>query len=242
VHSSLGPGFAAYLEHDRVDRERYVTLLRTLSELRGFIAGRYVLDFGASYGLSICALLEVGASKVVGVEPDAERVERGAKILRELEIEGRSSLLHAPKTSSLAFGDEEFDVVIANAVLEHIPQPRREHIKEMWRLVRRGGHLIVNETPNKYLPLDFHTTHLWLIPWMPKEMARRYSTWRRRWQLGRDWESSGWRGIGYFELAGPLSRFADESPRTRWRHRALGRFGLPPQILDPYPTVVLRKL
>jgi SAM-dependent methyltransferase len=229
-------------ELDDTDRERFTVLLSTLADLRSFIEGRRVLDFGASYGLSLCALLETGAGNVVGVEPDKERVERGLRLLAEMGIDARANLIHVADSRRLPFPDGVFDVVLANAVLEHIPPPRAEYIREMWRLVKRGGHLIVNETPNKYLPRDFHTTGLWLVPWMPQRLARQYAVWRGRWTEQRDWNSSGWHGLGYFELTHAISRFADESPRTRRRHHIFRAFGFSPQILDPYPTFVLHRL
>lgn len=229
-------------EQDNTERERYRILLSTLADLRSFIEGQRVLDFGASYGLSICALLETRASYVVGVEPDKERVERGIRLLGEMGIGARANLIYVADSCRLPFLDGIFDVVLANAVLEHIPQPRERYIWEIWRLIKRGGHLIVNETPNKYIPKDFHTTGLWLVPWIPKQMACRYAIWRGRWTEQRVWDSSGWHGLGYFELTRAISHFVDESPRTRRRHRILSALGFSPQILDPYPTFVLRKL
>ena len=58
-----------YLKENPIEYERFLTLRRTLGNLKIFLAGRSVLDFGASYGLSACAYVGVGASRVVGVEP-----------------------------------------------------------------------------------------------------------------------------------------------------------------------------
>jgi SAM-dependent methyltransferase len=44
----------------------------------------------------------------------------------------------------MPFGDDEFDVVVAAEVLEHIPQAAREPaLREMLRVLRPGGRLIV---------------------------------------------------------------------------------------------------
>ncbi len=43
--------------------------------------------FGASNGLSIAVLMELGAVEVFGVEPDADRVKDGKQILQNLESE-----------------------------------------------------------------------------------------------------------------------------------------------------------
>lgn len=236
------PRFGQFLESGGTERGRYDTLRRNLSEYRVLLEGKRVLDFGASYGLSACALMELGAGSVVGVEPDRQRVERGAVIVARMQLHSRIRLLRLEDTSNLPFADGYFGVVLANAVLEHIPQPRAKYIREMWRVLSPGGHLIVSETPNKYLPVDFHTTGgLWLLPWLPRSLARHYAIWRGRWDDRRDWASSGWRGLGYYELTRPLRTFKLLPESSRFRHRVLTALGLPASLFDPYPTWILQK-
>ena len=232
-----------YLKDSPIEYQRFLTLRRTLEGLKPFISGHRVLDFGASYGLSACAYLEAGASNVVGVEPDAERVERGTEIIRELGLSEKVTLRHTPSTDHLPFESSTFDVVFANADLEHIPQPRTTFVKEMGRVLTPGGYLIINETPNKYLPIDFHTTGgLWLLPWLPKRIARRYAILRGRFSEDKDWDHSGWRGIGYYELTRALgSRYRFMPEMSHRRHRILTKLGLPPALLDPYPLLIFCK-
>jgi ubiquinone/menaquinone biosynthesis C-methylase UbiE len=235
--------FVRHMNGDAIERERYRALKQTLRPLRPHFAGKRVLDFGASYGLSACALAELGAASVVGVEPDAQRVTRGCEIIADLRLDARISLHHVADTRRLELPDESVDVVLANAVLEHIPQPRRQHVGEVWRVLRAGGVLIVNETPNKYLPWDFHTTGLPLINWLPKPMARTVAVAAGRFRADQDWDHSGWRGVGYYELVraipGPY-RMTHE--RTRVRHRVFRALGMPASLLDPYPTYIVRKV
>ena len=227
---------------DPKERRRYRTLKATLEPLRPLYAGARVLDFGASHGPAVCALLELGAAAVVGVEPDARWVRAGEGILAAAGFGDRARLLHVPDTRRLPFAGEAFDLVLVNAVLEHIPQPRAAWIREIWRVLRPGGHLVVNETPNKYLPRDVHTTGLWLVPWLPRTVARRYAVLRGRYPADGDWATSGWRGLGYRELVAPLAGgFRLVPERARPRHRLLSALGLPASLLDPYPTWILRK-
>ena len=227
---------------DANERARYRTLKQTLAAHRPLFAGRRVLDFGASHGPGICALMELGAADVVGVEPVAEWVEAGQRILRAGGWGARARLIHVADTRALPFLDASFHLVLANAVLEHIPQPRGAWIRELWRVLRPGGHLLVNETPNKYLPRDVHTTGLWWVPWLPREAARRYAVARGRFRPDGEWSSSGWRGLGYRELVRALEGpYTPVPERTRPRHRLLAALGLPASLLDPYPTWILRK-
>jgi hypothetical protein len=113
----------------------------------------------------------------------------------------------------------------------------------VWRVLRPGGHLMLAETPNKYFPKEGHTTGLWFNHWLPREFAHRRAVRRGRFDPNRtDWESSGWRGLGYFELVKPISGYRLIPERTRHRHRLLSMLGIPPSLIDPGPIWVLQKL
>lgn len=218
----MDSSYLNYLDNP-IEHDRFLTLRRTLENLKPYIAGQNILDFGASYGLSACAYLEAGALRVVGIEPDPDRVQRGRQIIDKLGLSERITLMHTSSTDNLPFNGEAFQVVFANAVLEHIPQPRAAFVREMWRVLAAGGYLIINETPNKYLPIDLHTTDgLWLLPWLPKRFARRYAIWRGRFRADRDWEHSGWRGVGYFEITHAFeSSYCFIPEMSRGRHKFL---------------------
>jgi SAM-dependent methyltransferase len=224
-----------------IERRRYVALLDAFARLRPWCGGR-VLDFGASFAVSMLALREIGIEDVDGVEVQGSRVTLGRLMLREAGADP-NRLLHVPETQYLPYPSATFDTVLANAVLEHIPQPRAPYLKELWRVLKPGGHLIVTETPNPYLPFDYHTTHLWWVPWLPSRLARWYAIWRGRFRPDKAWAFSGWRGLGYYELVGALPRrsFDVVHEQSRLRHRLLRRLHLPASLLDPYPVWIVRK-
>lgn len=225
-----------------IERGRYATLRTTLAPYVPMFRSRRVLDFGASYGLSAVALIELGAASVVGVEPEEPRVTEGIPMLADTGYGDQVRLIYLADTRQVPLPDASVDFVLVNAVFEHIPQPRDAYVRELWRVLAPGGTMLVNETPNKYLPWDFHTTKLPLINWLPSRLARRLSIWRGRYSEERDWDHSGWRGMGYYELVhaipGPY-RVTHEA--TRPRHRAFRALGLPAALLDPYPTWLLHK-
>jgi ubiquinone/menaquinone biosynthesis C-methylase UbiE len=235
--------FLRYVANDRKEQGRYRTLKQTLEPLAELFRGKRVLDFGASHGPAIFALLELGAAEVVGVEPGEEWVVIGNGYLETAGFGERAKLIHVADTRRLPMANASFDMVLVNAVLEHIPQPREAYIREIWRVLRPGGHLVVNETPNRYLPKDVHTTGLWLIPWLPSSIAYAYARARGRYPADGDWTSSGWRGLGYYELTAPLKGDFELIPEdVRPRHRLLTRLGIPASVLDPYPNWMIRKL
>lgn len=240
--SSLPTRFASF-ELDPVEQARYQDLRASLQPYSHLFAGKRVLDFGASYGLSAVVLIEFGASHVWGVEPEAWRVEQGTEFMSRLGIADRVKLSHVVDTTKLDAPDGSFGFILANAVLEHIPQPRTAFIRELWRVLARGGTLMVRETPNKYLPVDFHTLHLPLTNWLPSAVTHRIGMLLRRFSPSRsDWESSGWRGMGYYEFVGAIpGPYVMDHEVTRLRHRMLRAFGLPSALLDPYPVYLACK-
>jgi predicted O-methyltransferase YrrM len=230
------------LAFNPVEQRRFETLKAAISPWRTLFAGKSVLDFGASWGLSAVAFIRLGAAAVVGVEPNAERVTRGQRLLADVGLADRIQLCHVPDTSDTGLTDR-FDFVSVVAVLEHIPAPRTHYLHEMWRVTASGGHLFVHETPNKYWPREDHTTQgLWFNHWLPSDLAYRRAVRQGRFDRARsDWDTSGWRGLGYYEMVKPLERYTLVPEASRFRHRALRALGLPASLFDPYPTWVLRK-
>lgn len=230
------------LLQDPSENDRLVTIHEALAPYKPLFEDQTVLDFGASFGTSTVALLDLGARRVVGVEPDRERVERGQELLKASGFGDTVELIYVADTRRMPFDDGAFPFILANAVIEHIPQPRGEFMKEIWRVLAPGGHLVINETPNKYLPLERHTTGLWFNHWLPERTAYRRAIRRGRFKPERDdWRGSGWRGLGYWEMVESLEGYDLVPERLTPKHKLLNALRLPASLLDPYPTWVLRK-
>jgi SAM-dependent methyltransferase len=222
-----------------IQESRYHLLRRTFESLAHLIRDCDVLDFGGE-ALSVLPIMECAPRSVVATQPDATRVGESNRILK---AQGRAPcVIQTGYEASIPFGEESFDTVLANAVFEHIPQPRGAYIRECWRVLKRGGHFVINETPNKYFPIDIHTTKLPFIPWLPSRVSHVIAA-----RLGRlahvkdSWEASGWRGLGYFEMTAPISGYTLVPENRNRRHRTFTRLGIPASIIDPYPLWILRK-
>jgi SAM-dependent methyltransferase len=232
----------ALLPND-TERGRYTTLLKTLDTWRHLFAGKRCLDFGASWGTSMVALVRQEAAEVVGTEPSADRVAQGKSRIARAAPGAKLSLIQTSYEPSLPLNDGEFAFILANGVIEHIPQPRDVYLRELWRVLAPGGHLMINETPNKYFPKELHTTDLWFNHWLPRSVAHRRAVRSGRFDSRRtDWDSSGWRGLGYYELVRPLGKYRLIPEQAKLRHRILAGIGLPPSLIDPYPTWILQKI
>lgn len=236
VVEAFGSQYFAY-------KERYHTLRATYAPLAHLFRGKRVLDFGCGRGLSACVLMELGAQSVVGVDALAFMIQGWEKIIRRTEFADRIELMVVEDTRHLPFESGEFGAVVCNAVFEHIPQPRYDYIREVWRMVGQGGHLIINETPNKYLPVDFHTLHLPLTNWLPSSWAHWIGVKTGRFRATRsDWQYSGWRGAGYYEIMEPIEGGRAIPELANARHRLLNRIGLPSGLFDPYPLYVIERI
>jgi len=135
-----------------------------------------VLDFGSGCGASSVILCRLGSGNVHSVEIKEDMVRATALRARDAGLESSIAAHHVPETLHLPFESGSFDVIVCNAVLEHIhPNRRREHITELWRTLKPGGYLFVLETPNRLWPKDGHTTGLLFVPYLPLSLARRYA-------------------------------------------------------------------
>jgi SAM-dependent methyltransferase len=102
-------------------------------------AGIRVLDVGAGTGTLAAAALECGA-EVTAVDPDPEMLEIAAATAPDAR-------LHRAGLPDLPFADGSFDVVLANFVVNHLPDPRAG-VREMARLVRPGGRVVATIWPS----------------------------------------------------------------------------------------------
>lgn len=131
-----------YAEHNRVERgggfvfagpERALLFRRYVGG-----PGRRVLDLGCRDGALTRTYAE--GNELVGVDADREALAAA----QELGIETHWADLDEP----LPFDDENFDVVVAGELLEHLRDPRRV-VVDVRRVLRPGGTFVAS-VPNAY--------------------------------------------------------------------------------------------
>ncbi|EGI77330.1 ubiquinone/menaquinone biosynthesis methylase-like protein [Hylemonella gracilis ATCC 19624] len=114
-------------------------MMRDFSLIRSRIRpGISLLDVGCSTGDFLMICQNAGA-KVKGIEFSPSAVEYCVKE-RKLDVAQGDLVTHD-------FGDERFDLITYNGVLEHVPNPFA-HLRTCKRLLNPGGLVIVQGLPN----------------------------------------------------------------------------------------------
>ncbi len=106
-------------------------------ELVGEVAGLRVLDAGCGPGLYAEELLARGAD-LVAVDGSAAMVE----LARE-RLGARAQVLHADLSELLPFASSEFDLIVCALVIHHLDD-REACLREFFRVLRPGGHVVIS--------------------------------------------------------------------------------------------------
>ena len=142
------------------------------------IKGKKILDFGCGTGNSTFAMaLEGGICK--GIDISEHRINAAKDFKKQNFNDCQIEFIFSLDTKELPFADKSFDIVVCNAVFEHIPPLDREaHFNEIYRVTKYSGEIIIRGTPNRYFPKDGHTSKLWFVPWLPLWLAKYYVIFR----------------------------------------------------------------
>jgi SAM-dependent methyltransferase len=249
-----------------------------LEPLFGYLVARglgalRVLEVGCSFGHNTEYLNERAAvAEIHTFDVDAAFVEITRAKVEELGLSKVRQVLHLTdeQTTRLPFPDASFDLVLAVAVIEHLPsRDRRRYTDEYYRVLAPGGHIAIFDTPNRAFPLETHSVGLPGIQWLPPRLAYAYARALRPRRVAAGsfatFTEGAWRNASFREClppggraavvdvteeAGYGLRFFRDTARTRWRRAALpvlgacGRIlaatGRSPSLVLPYFNLVFR--
>jgi ubiquinone/menaquinone biosynthesis C-methylase UbiE len=122
-------------------------------------AGLKVLDIGTGFGSNVAFLSDIlrNKGKIWTIDPSAEVLRNAEKTLREKGL-GDNVIFIEGTTEKLPFEDGFFDMVVSVVVLHHL-QGLERGIKEMLRVLKNGGKLVlVDWNPESHV-LPFTSRH-----------------------------------------------------------------------------------
>lgn len=163
-------------------------------------AGKRLLDFGSGPGASATAIAYDTGAFVVGVEPNDGNKVIAPRWAEAYDVADKVEFHFIQDTLNLPFEDESFDFVMASSSLEYIKGDRAPYIREMVRVLKTGGRLLVAGTSNGAWPREVHSG-TWTLNWMPN-LGPKVREW-----LGRNPDAE--RGITFGDIlaAHPSLRF-----------------------------------
>ncbi len=149
-----------------------------------------VIDVGCGTGSSTAAMAQF-AREVHGYDIDERAIPAARARIEILGLANCHAHLEAAgrilEVMRERHGAASVDVVVFNAVLEHQTHEERcDSLRTAWSLLRPGGLLVVNDTPNRLTWADHHTSYSHFFHALPHEVAIDYARRTPRAELASD--------------------------------------------------------
>ena len=133
---------------------------------------RTLLDFGCGSGASACILgRSIKSLKIIGVELDRKLLEIAEMRKNYYSLENQVRFLESKDSESIPV-NKKVDYVLLSAVFEHLLPIEREKILKMcWQILKKDGIIFINQTPNRWVFYENHTTNLFFINYLPDKIC-----------------------------------------------------------------------
>jgi SAM-dependent methyltransferase len=167
-----------YFDFKETRGGRFLGPLFAYLRARG-LGGLRVLEVGCSFGHMTEYLAEQPETAALATfDTDPAFVEIIRAKVEELGLTAVREVHHLGQEAArrLPWDAGAFDLVLVVGVVEHLPaRHRRAQVDEYYRVLARGGHIAVLDTPNRWFPLETHSVGLPLVQWLPPRLAWHYA-------------------------------------------------------------------
>jgi 2-polyprenyl-3-methyl-5-hydroxy-6-metoxy-1,4-benzoquinol methylase len=169
AHSELRQKFLTHNAERNARKRRDADFQNELKYLRRLkeLSGVKLLDVGCGPGLFTEFFIENGVEGA-GVDIDSSLVKTAKERLATRGMRGRFAV---GRVEGLPYRTGVFDVCIANALLEHVPDWQAT-LREATRVLKSDG-LLVFTTTNKLHPFQGEVNNFPFYPWLPQRMKTR---------------------------------------------------------------------
>jgi len=211
--------------------------------------GSRVLEFGFNVGATSVVLAAAGC-EVIGIEVD-ERADRIARAnLARYGLAGRVDFRVIAPGAALPFADGSFDTIVCNSVLEYVaPDDLSTVPRELERVLRSGGRMLVASTSNRLWPIEVHSGKA--INYLPRALDRMLPDLPPR-GITPFYVTRNFRRCRNIDVVHRSREYAEYRRRTGWSSgklsvlrlaaTVLAPFGLAPGMLTPSFSMVMEKI
>jgi len=222
-------------------------LRHILNAYRIEIKGLNVLEFGCNVGASSILYSHLGA-KVFAIDVAPKYIKLAQLNAKMYGIDD-IKFLHVENTKQMPFGDNIFDFISCNSVLEYVkPSILSSVQKEIGRTLKVGGKILVTGTSNRLWPKEVHSRK-WFINYLPRifdhtlnlNFERGVFPWEIRYGFGNNYENLDFKDQGNAFI---LSRFCIGENKTRLMlySKLLARLGIGPGLMAQNISCLLKKI
>jgi SAM-dependent methyltransferase len=214
----------------------------------GTAYGGSVLEFGCNYGATAIVLATLGV-RVTAIDVDTGLVRLAKLNAARYGVAGQIAFVGGYDGVRLPFASSIFDAVVCSGVLEYVAWSALARVqREIDRVLKPGGTLIVCGTSNRLWPREMHSGR-WLVNYSragsigspDANSSAEYGPWTIRYGFGR-YENLDWSDRGAAYTAARLGTPEGVERRAiAVAARCLRPFGVTPGLLTPSLSITLRK-
>ena len=159
AHAAVEAAFHALGEpvrRERMEQRRLELTAQYICRVAGGFKGKRVLELGSSFGVNLVTAKRLGASRAVGVDyfvfPDVRQNDFTVEVqafeaVKHVWAQEGIEVRRHDLAEALPFADGSFDLVVCNAVVEHLHGIHKQVFTEAHRVLARGGSFVFT-TPN----------------------------------------------------------------------------------------------